>query len=103
MQLVVFYVPCPNEEEAKKLIQTLLHEKLIACGNIIKSSSLYVWDERLEDNSEWVVIMKTVSPLVGPLENRISECHPYQIPAILHWDARCNEKYLAWVSEQVKY
>ncbi len=101
MALVIFYVPCPDADEAKKLITHLLSDRLIACGNIVESKSVYNWADSVVHENEWIAIMKSLTELSGVLENSIKKIHPYKTPAILSWSVSCNAEYLEWVRQQV--
>ena len=102
MQLTILYIPCPDSETAVKIVQILIDEKLVACGNIQKSESLYVWEGNLVKEDEYIAVMKTLNHLTARAGSRIKELHPYDIPAVIHWAAMCNEAYLAWVKQQLE-
>lgn len=52
--LVMLYVPCGGETEAKELATRLLDERLIACANLYASLSLYRWHgETAESKSKY--------------------------------------------------
>jgi len=101
MHLTILYVPCPDSETAAKIVQILIEEKLVACGNIHMSVSMYMFKGDMTKESEWVAVMKTLDHLTFSAESKIIELHPYDIPAVIHWLAECNESYLAWMKEQL--
>ncbi len=101
MKIVVFYVPFPSQDEAQKSLELLMAEKLIACGNILTSESLFMWKGEKCKEEEYPVLMKTIVKLIPQLEARIKSIHSYEIPAIIHWKAKVNEDYGQWVYEQV--
>jgi periplasmic divalent cation tolerance protein len=102
MQLTILYVPCPDSETAEKIVQILIEEKLVACGNIHKSDSMYVWQGNMVKEAECIAVMKTLEQLTVKAEARIKELHPYEIPAVIYWTAMCNEAYLQWVKQQLE-
>ena len=101
MGLLIFYVPCPHAESAQELVSHLLSKRLIACGNIIPSNSIYFWEGSYSNENEWIAILKSVSELSDILETSIKEIHPYDTPAIVSWHANCNIEYLEWVKSQL--
>lgn len=101
MALVIYYVPCPNVEVAQEIINQLLSKRLVACGNIIQSGSIYMWEGSMSSGNEWIVLLKSVSELSDKIETSIKSFHPYEIPAIIKWPAQCNTEYLEWVKNQV--
>ena len=100
--LRIFYVPCPSEEEAERLVRLLLDGRLIACGNIVESKSIYEWDGSIQTEEEWIAIMKTESGLANEIEKTIADIHSYDTPAIISYEVQANQSYLDWVKEQVK-
>ncbi|HVG00231.1 MAG TPA: divalent cation tolerance protein CutA, partial [Chloroflexia bacterium] len=59
--LVMFYVPCGGETEAKELASRLLDDRLIACANLYASRSLYRWQGNIADELEHLLVCKTLS------------------------------------------
>jgi len=57
---VVVLVTVSNREEAEKIAQHLLDERLIACANIIgPASSLFTWKGKTEKAEEHLLLMKS--------------------------------------------
>jgi len=101
MEITLFYVPCPTQENALSLVSELLESKLVACGNVHQSESLYQWNGVMNSEMEWVAIMKTLPALAGQTEAKILDLHPYDTPAVLHWQVACNATYHEWVTQQL--
>lgn len=101
MEILLFYVPCSSETEAKDLIKSLLDNKIIACGNVISSQSLYIWEGSIQDNQEWIAIIKTLPSYAEHVQARVESLHTYDIPAILHWQVACNSSYFEWVKSML--
>lgn len=101
MALTIFYTPFPSKEIARDVVQVLLSEKLIACGNVISSESMYLWSGQLTSENEYIAIMKTLPEKAEKLTARITSLHPYEVPAILHWQVEANESYYKWVESVV--
>lgn len=102
MEIAIFYTPFPSKEVAAEVIQVLLTEKLIACGNVVPSESIYIWLGQLTSENEYIAIMKTIPEMAKSLTQRISSLHPYEIPAILHWQVEANESYYNWVKNELE-
>jgi periplasmic divalent cation tolerance protein len=99
MEAVVVYITAPNEEEAAKLAQALVGERLAACVNIVKGiRSIYQWQGNIEDDAEVLMIVKTRKELFGPLEKRVKELHSYTVPEIIALPIVAGSgDYLAWL------
>jgi periplasmic divalent cation tolerance protein len=102
MKMTLFYIPFPDEDSALKAISILLDEKMVACGNVIQSKSAYIWDSALCNESEYIAILKTLPKHIKLLEDRIKSIHPYDLPAILHWEVGTNEPYFNWIKDQLE-
>lgn len=98
-KLIQIYVTCPDWEAADMISDTLIIEKLIACSNCHESKSSYIWKDKMEKQSEIIVLAKSLKSRQEVIVRRITELHPYSIPCILIsvWDA--NPSYLEWVGE----
>jgi periplasmic divalent cation tolerance protein len=93
-----------NKEEAVKIVRTLLEERLIACANIIDSvSSFFWWKEKIEEEKELLVIMKSHQELFEKLSKRVTELHSYNVPEILALPiAEGSQSYLDWMKACLK-
>lgn len=101
MEAIVVYITAPNEDEAVKISGTLVEEKLVACVNIIKGvRSIYSWQGNTEDDSEVLMIAKTMRGLFALLEKRVRELHSYTVPEIIAVPViEGSESYLNWLAE----
>jgi len=100
--LVILYVPCGSEEEAAAMARELLSERLIACGNIYPSRSLYMWKGELADATEYVLFAKTTGARANEATLRINDLHSYDVPCVLTiMPSAVNNVYYEWVAAQV--
>ncbi len=101
--LVIAYIPCGSEEEARRIGKKLVSEKLAACANIVKSHSIYAWEDELKEGREWIVLAKTLPGKFKKLQKRVEKLHSYEIPCIIGLPVGdANPAYATWVEEQVK-
>lgn len=98
----LLYVTAANEEEATKISQTLVEEKLAACTNILGSiSSVYRWQGAIETGSEVAMLVKTSTDKASKVIDRIADIHSYETPCILTIPVDGGfGPFLDWVSEQ---
>lgn len=99
--MILVYVTCKNKAEAKKITKHLLEKKLVACGNILESSSIYRWEGKLEDTKEAVLLLKTLDKNYSKIKAEIKKMHSYDVPCILKLGAKANPLYLNWVKKEV--
>lgn len=104
MSRMVVYVTFPNVEEARLVGRHLVEERLAACVNILADvESMYWWDNQVQDDSEAVLIAKTVSAQFEGLRARIVKMHPYEVPCIVAWPVEHgHEPFLDWISREAR-
>ncbi len=101
MEAIIVYVTAPNEEEASKLAEALVGERLAGCANIVKGiRSIYNWQGKIEDDAEVLMIMKTQRHLFELLSRRVKELHSYTVPEIIAMPViEGSVDYLNWLKE----
>ena len=63
-------------------MRALLDRRLVACGTILPAArSLYRWEDKLADETEVVVVLKTRSGAIHGLERAFKEFHPTRCPS----------------------
>lgn len=97
-QPVMILSTYPDKRSVNTIAKKLLADKIIACVNISKISSLYTWEGKVESASEYIAIFKTVPKHKTLLKNRIRETHPYDVPEIAEIPVTSiNGPYLDWL------
>ncbi|HEU4521298.1 MAG TPA: divalent-cation tolerance protein CutA [Thermoanaerobaculia bacterium] len=67
--------------DAAALSRELVELHLAACVNIVEQiRSIYRWEGRVEDDSEQLLVIKTVEEQIGPLRDILFARHPYEVP-----------------------
>jgi len=101
--MIVVYVPCKDEEQAKKISRKLLEKRLIVCANIIPVQSMYWWENKIQEENEHVIIAKTATRLFQEIVGMVKEMHTYKTPLIEQWNVDDVDKdYLDWLNKEVK-
>ncbi|MBI4823946.1 MAG: divalent-cation tolerance protein CutA [Nitrospirae bacterium] len=100
-EYIVVFITAPNEDEAVKIANALVSERLAGCVNIIKGvRSIYSWQGKIEDEPEVLMILKTRQSLFEPLLKRVKELHTYSVPEVIALPiVEGSEDYLKWLSE----
>jgi periplasmic divalent cation tolerance protein len=101
MSYILVFMTASSKNEAKKIVLTLLKEKLIACANIIDSvTSIFLWQEKIENEKEVLVIMKSHQNLFSEVSARVKELHSYNTAEILALPiVKGSKEYLEWLKK----
>ena len=100
--MIIVYITCQDKAQATKIAKALLAKKLIACANIIKSTSLYKWKNKLKREKEHILLAKTENNKFSKIKTLVKQMHSYEIPCILKINTASNKEYAAWVKGQLK-
>ena len=101
---IVVFVTCGSEEEALKIANALVESRLAACVNLVAPiRSIYRWEERIWDEKEWLLIIKTQKDRFEDLEKKVKSLHSYSVPEIVSLPiVEGSSSYLDWISENTK-
>ena len=98
---IVVYATFPKMRVAKKIVNGLIGNKLVACGNLFKLSSIYIWRGKIEQCPEYGALIKTTKKNYKKVERFIKKNHPYEVPEIISWTIeRGLEEYLSWINKE---
>jgi periplasmic divalent cation tolerance protein len=103
LDVVVGMITTPNRDMAEAIVDRLVGERLIACGNISTSlASIYWWQGKIERAEEVLIIMKTTEALTSRVAARVRELHSYEVPEVLFFPVtNGNAAYVQWVRDSV--
>lgn len=101
---IIVLVTTSDKEEAEKIANSLLNERLIACANIIGPvHSLFWWTGKIETAEEYVLLMKSRENLFDELSERVRTLHSYDIPEIIALPVvRGYKAYAEWLDNYLK-
>ncbi|MCX8178673.1 MAG: divalent-cation tolerance protein CutA [Candidatus Aenigmarchaeota archaeon] len=96
MQLLITTIPKKKVKEMKNA----LSEKLAACILEIESNSSFLWQGKIEEEKESILIFKTTDEKIEELKSYVEKNHPYTTPFIACFDLKdVNEKYIKWLKD----
>ena len=97
----VILVTVPDLKTGRSIAQKLLDDRLCACVTISAPSlSLYWWKEKIEEETEHILFIKTKTNIYAALEKKIRELHPYDVPEIIALPLIAgNPDYLKWIDD----
>jgi periplasmic divalent cation tolerance protein len=103
MKVNLIYITAEDKAQAKKIGSVLVESKLAACVNIIDNmNSMYVWEGKVQDDHEAILIAKTTEARVPQLIEKVKALHSYDCPCILSIPVSGgNTEFINWIADEV--
>lgn len=94
----------PDEKTGQKIASELLEKRLAACVTISAPvCSIYRWKNKIAQDKEFMLFIKTGSENYTDLEKKIIELHPYDVPEVVAIPLmKGYSKYLEWIDQETK-
>jgi periplasmic divalent cation tolerance protein len=100
--IALLYTTVATQQDADQLAKLTLSHKIAACVNITPhGKSIYLWNDKIEENNEYYLLFKTTTELLDSLELFIIDNHPYDEPAIVKLNAESSESFANYISKSV--
>lgn len=95
----MLYVTFPTQEEAERVAESVIAERLAACANILAPcTSIYHWEGKVERGTEIPVLFKTRTMIAERLRARVEELHSYDMPIVELWPVHLTPKAADWIA-----
>lgn len=93
-----------TKENARQIARRVVEKNLAACAQIIGPiSSIFWWKNNINEEEEWLIIIKSRKDIYEDLEQAIRKVHKYEIPEILAMPVVAGAKsYLEWLDGEVE-
>ena len=90
---------CADLTSAQLLAKGLVEDRLAACVTLLPGAqSVYRWEGQIKQESEVLLLVKTVSERLPALQAAIVERHPYELPELLAVFAGSGlDRYVDWL------
>lgn len=104
MKAIVALTTCASEAQARMLARILVSDRLAACVNIIpKVTSIYEWQNKIHEDTECLLVIKTTQPQIEALKRVLIENHDYDLPELIFMEVDGgSHDYLRWLSDQTR-
>ncbi len=102
LRFCVVLATCATLEEARKIARGVVEKRLAACVNIVTHAveSFYAWEGKLENSSEYLLMMKTTDERVEELQKEVLNLHSYDTPEFIVLPiVGGSEEYLKWLED----
>lgn len=102
MDAIVIFCTVPTKDDAKKISNAIVSERLAACVSIVdKVHSVFSWNSELCTENEMLLIIKTRRELFDKIEAVIKALHSYNVPEIIALPVIVgSEDYLGWIAHE---
>ena len=96
--IAIALVSCPPEA-APHLARTLVEARVAACVNIIPAiQSVYRWRNKIEENTEALLLIKHPAAHFEALKAEVLKQHPYELPEVIAVKlTHGHAPYLQWI------
>ena len=84
-------------DNASKIARELVSKRLAACVNMFPVSSVYRWNEKIEEDNEIAMLVKTDFSRFEEITRLVKSLHTYEMPAIEFWEIEGDREYLNWI------
>ena len=102
MSTIAIMTTTDSLDAARSLAAALVERKLVACAQISSIQSFYNWQQAVQNDEEYRLLLKTTSERYPDVEAAILEMHSYDLPAIVAFDiTQAYEPYAEWVADSV--
>jgi len=100
---LVVLMTAGSKEEAERIAETLVIERLAACVNVISGvNSVYRWAGQVRHDQEWLLLAKSRRDRLDSLVKRVQELHSYDVPEVIALSLTGgSESYLRWIDQEV--
>ena len=94
---------CPDKDIAKSIAKLLVENQLAACVQMFPIESVYIWQDKVCDETEIMLLIKSKTELFDKISALIKKNHTYEVPEIIQIPITAGlPEYLQWVEDWVK-
>ena len=96
----------PNIESARSAAKSCIQKRLAACAKIQSQpvESIYWWKDKIEQGSEFLLILKSNSHLYQECEREIKKQHSFETPEIFGISIdQIEAGYLTWMKQELSH
>lgn len=92
-----------SADEAKRLAESAVQNRLAACAQISPITSTYWWEGKIETATEFRIDYKTASARADALTEHIKATHSYDVPEVIVTPIiDGNPAYMLWILQETR-
>jgi periplasmic divalent cation tolerance protein len=98
----LIYVTTKNRKEAMTIAHEVIKTNYAACANIFgETTSVYCWEDKIFEEKEVLLILKTRESLVKSLIEKVKNLHSYDCPCVISLPINGgNKDFLNWINRE---
>ena len=100
-KICVIMTTCGDKKSADSLSKILVRQKLAACVQVIGIKSRFVWKNKVQNEREFLLIIKTLRKNRKKIKRIFDSHHPYELPEFVCFDADSSKEYKGWIESVV--
>ena len=90
-----------SETNALRLAKLLIQKKLAACVSMKQISSIYKWNDDIEETKEFEITIKSKPEFKDDLIDFLHKFSTYDIPQIIYKKYHSEIKYYEWMNKTI--
>lgn len=92
----------PDKTTGQKIARALVEKRNAACASLSSAcESTYWWKGRVQQETEYMLHIKTTARLYSAVEQKIIDIHPYELPEIIAFPiTKGSVPYLEWIESE---
>ena len=92
-----------DDENGKKIIDSLISDRLAACVQVFPAQCYYRWKGEVRCDAEKLVLIKTKRSLYSEIQESIIANHEYDTPEVIQIPIENGlPGYLDWITEECR-
>ena len=102
MKPCLLFLSCKNIEEADKISNYLLKEKLIVCAKKLTINSSFLWKNKIESAREILLIMDSIEENFEKINREVKKLHSYKIYTLFMTHVnKTNSEAINWIKKEI--
>lgn len=103
-EMLIVFTTLSDKIKAESLARQIIEAELAACVQVLPQiKSFYFWENKICEDAECLLLIKTLSEKYVELEQFIKARHGYDVPEVIAVKAEnISSEYLVWMENFLK-
>jgi periplasmic divalent cation tolerance protein len=102
MEVLIMITTESSKANALRLAKLLIQKKLAACVSMKQISSIYEWNDDIEETKEIEITIKSKPELKDDLIDFLHQISTYDIPQIIYKKYHSEMKFYEWLNKNIE-